>query len=145
MRIISAPSCPPASTRLEIRVPGADVQPHFALSAIFLLGLRGISKKIALPSPPIAQQQAEGAGAQIKRLPASLESATAAMMREGSAAREVFGDAFVDHFGGTREHEVRVWNEAVTNWECECTRLAAIFTKLIFRLSGKIFGASLKY
>jgi len=119
VRIISPPSCSPTSTRLEIRVPGADVQPHFALSAIFLLGLRGISKKIALPYPPVAQQQTEGAKAQVKRLPVSLESATASMMREGSLAREILGDAFVDHFGGTREHEVKVWNEAVTNWELE--------------------------
>jgi glutamine synthetase len=40
-------------------------------------------------------------------------------MREGSVAREVFGDDFVEHFGGTREHEVKMWNQAVTTWECE--------------------------
>lgn len=50
-------------------------------------------------------------------LPQSLEAATARMMRQGSVAREVFGDDFVDHFGGTREHEVGLWNSAVTNWE----------------------------
>lgn len=129
MRIISPPSCPSTSTRLEIRVPGADVQPHFALSAIFLLGLRGIRKKIALPYPPVAQQQTEGAKAQVKRLPVSLESATAAMMREGSLAREILGDAFVDHFGGTREHEVRVWNAAVTNWERESSGCPSMLTQ----------------
>ena len=37
-------------------------------------------------------------------------------MRKDSVAREVFGDEFVDHFGGTREHEVRLWEEAVTDW-----------------------------
>jgi glutamine synthetase len=37
-------------------------------------------------------------------------------MREGSVAREVFGDEFVDHFGGTREHEVQLWEDAVTDW-----------------------------
>jgi glutamine synthetase len=50
-------------------------------------------------------------------LPRSLEAATIRMMRQGSVAREVFGDEFVEHFGGTREHEVGVWNSAVTNWE----------------------------
>jgi glutamine synthetase len=52
-------------------------------------------------------------------LPTSLESATIRMMRSDSIAREpeVFGDAFVDHYGGTREHEVKLWNQAVTNWE----------------------------
>ena len=50
-------------------------------------------------------------------MPQSLEAATIRMMRPGSVAREVFGDDFVEHFGGTREHEVGLWNSAVTNWE----------------------------
>ena len=52
-------------------------------------------------------------------LPTSLESATIRMMRPDSIAREpeVFGNDFVDHYGGTREHEVRLWNQAITNWE----------------------------
>jgi hypothetical protein len=56
---------------------------------------------------------------QVKMLPTSLEAATARMMAAESVAREagVFGHAFVDHFGGTREHEVKLWNEAVTDWE----------------------------
>jgi glutamine synthetase len=40
-------------------------------------------------------------------------------MRPDSIAREVFGNEFVDHFGGTREHEIKLWNEAVTSWEGE--------------------------
>lgn len=60
---------------------------------------------------------------QIKTLPRSLEEATLQMMRPDSIAREpeIFGNEFVDHFGGTRLHEVKVWNEAVTNWEGEFT------------------------
>lgn len=56
---------------------------------------------------------------QVQMLPQSLESATERMMRPDSIAREdsVFGQDFVEHFGGTRRHEVRLWNEAVTNWE----------------------------
>jgi hypothetical protein len=46
------------------------------------------------------------------------------MMRPDSIAREVFGDDFVDHFGATREHEVRLWNAAVTNWEGKCWQLS---------------------
>src|SRR5215475_4202360 len=45
IRIISPPSVPPSATRLEIRIPGADMNPYFAISALFLLGLRGIQKK----------------------------------------------------------------------------------------------------
>ena len=50
-------------------------------------------------------------------LPTSLPAAAEQMMKPGSIAREVFGDDFVDHYGGTREHEVSVWNKAVTDWE----------------------------
>ena len=31
------------------------MNPYFALSAIFALGLRGIEKKLKLPGPPISQ------------------------------------------------------------------------------------------
>ena len=53
----------------------------------------------------------------VKMLPTSLPAATEQMMKPGSIAREVFGNDFVDHYGGTREHEVGVWNRAVTDWE----------------------------
>ncbi|KAF8197521.1 hypothetical protein BJ912DRAFT_1020835 [Pholiota molesta] len=103
-----------------LRIPGADMNPYFTLSAIFSLGLRGINKKLALPGPPISHFKPEDrSNGKIKLLPTSLESATARMMRPDSIAREpeVFGNDFVDHYGGTREHEVKLWNEAVTNWE----------------------------
>ncbi|KAG6817787.1 hypothetical protein H0H87_003195 [Tephrocybe sp. NHM501043] len=122
IRIIAPPSVPPVATRLEVRVPGADMNPYFALSAIFLLGLRGIEKKLALPCEPIGLLTAEDkASGKIKMLPTSLEAATQRMMRPESIAREpnMFGNDFVEHYGGTREHEVRLWNQAVTNWEVE--------------------------
>ncbi len=55
VRIISPPSVPPSATRMEVRVPGADMNPYFAMSAIFALGLRGIEKKLPLPGPPVSQ------------------------------------------------------------------------------------------
>jgi glutamine synthetase len=112
------------------------MNPYYALSAVFLLGLRGIEKKLKLQTPPISHFSPEDRKsgkvwmtlsgvlimilfAQVKMLPISLESATARMMRPESIAREsgMLGDVFVEHFGGTREHEVKLWNEAVTNWE----------------------------
>ncbi|KAF9265578.1 glutamine synthetase/guanido kinase [Marasmius fiardii PR-910] len=122
IRIISPPSVPPAATRLEIRIPGADMNPYFALSAVFLLGLRGINKKLQLTTRPMSQLSPEDRkNGTVKMLPTSLEAATARMMRAESVAREkhMFGDVFVEHFGGTREHEVKLWNEAVTDWEVE--------------------------
>ncbi|CAE6535874.1 unnamed protein product [Rhizoctonia solani] len=117
IRIISPPSVPPSATRLEIRVPGADMQPHLALASIFRLGLRGIEKKIQLPGPPISVLQRENKAP--IRLAMSLEEGTKKLMAKNSIAREVLGDDFVNHYGGTRSHEVKLWNEAVTNWEVE--------------------------
>ncbi|RPD66415.1 glutamine synthetase/guanido kinase [Lentinus tigrinus ALCF2SS1-7] len=122
IRIISPPSVPPSATRMEIRVPGADMNPYFALSAIFALGFRGIEKKLVLPGPPVSQlTQGDKKAGKVKMLPQSLEAATERMMRPESIAREeaVFGNDFVEHYGGTRQHEVKLWNEAVTNWEVE--------------------------
>ncbi|KAG2361971.1 glutamine synthetase guanido kinase [Suillus spraguei] len=119
VRIISPPSVPPSATRFEVRVPGADMNPYFALSAIFQLGMRGIAKQLKLTTPPISTHQSYPAGKEVVLLPSSLEDATNVMMRPDSIAREVFGDDFVNHFGATREHEVRLWNTAVTNWEVE--------------------------
>jgi hypothetical protein len=65
IRIISPPSVPPAATRLEIRVPGADMNPYFALSAVFALGLRGIKKQIKLPCPPITHSLEEKKNGQV--------------------------------------------------------------------------------
>jgi glutamine synthetase len=93
------------------------MQPHFALASIFRLGLRGIEKKIQLPGPPISVLQRENKAP--VRLAASLEEGTKRLMAENSVAREALGDDFVEHYGGTRSHEVKLWNEAVTNWEGE--------------------------
>ena len=128
IRVITPPSCAPSATRLEVRVPGADMNPYFALSAIFLLGLRGVRAQLPLTLPPVAVMRAReqeareglgtgtGTGGAVK-LARSLEEATRLFGREGSVAREVFGDEFVEHYKGTREHEVKLWNESVTNWE----------------------------
>jgi glutamine synthetase len=91
------------------------MNPHFAFSAIFALGLRGIEKKLALPYGPIGSPGVTRET--LIKLPTSLESATAAFKREDSLAREVMGDYFVDHFAGTREHELEVFRRAVTDWE----------------------------
>ena len=91
------------------------MNPHFAFSAIFALGLRGIANKSKLPYGPI---NSPGVTREtLIKLPTSLESATAQFKSEKSLAREVMGDYFVDHFAGTREHELEVFRRAVTDWE----------------------------
>jgi len=117
IRLITPPSCGPKATRFEVRVPGADANPHMVLAAILALGWRGVEKKLEIGVPPLGKGEEVGsAGDSGLRLAKSLKEANARFTRKESVAREVFGDEFVDHFGGTREHEIRLWDEAVTDW-----------------------------
>lgn len=114
IRLISPQEPNSKSTRFEIRTPGADVHSHYAMAAVFALGLRGINKKLPLTIEPMKKNPSEG---NYERLPRSLSDATARFMAKDSLAREVLGDDFVDHFGATRLEEVALWNDAVTDWE----------------------------
>ncbi|OCK84738.1 glutamine synthetase/guanido kinase [Lepidopterella palustris CBS 459.81] len=118
IRLISPPTSSPKATRFEIRVPGADTNPHFVLASILALGWRGVEKKMEISIPPLGKgDDVGGAADKGVRLAKSLKEATEIFMRKDGVAREVFGDEFVDHFGGTRQHEIRLWDEAVTDWE----------------------------
>ena len=109
------------STRLEVRVCGADANPYLALSASLASGLYGIKHKLELPPQTKGnaydEEKKEGA-VNLGNLPRNLWEATKAM-KESKAARELFGDVFVDHFTATREWEWRQFQNAVTNWETE--------------------------
>ncbi|KAH7137487.1 hypothetical protein B0J13DRAFT_609512 [Dactylonectria estremocensis] len=114
LRLVSQPTCKPSATRFEIRIPGADLHPHYALSAIFRAGWRGVQQKIAINLAPAAQQADRH---KAERLPNTLLKALERFEAKGSVAREIMGDEFVDAFAVSRHHELRVWREAVTDWE----------------------------
>ncbi|KAI6089616.1 putative glutamine synthetase [Hypoxylon rubiginosum] len=118
VRLIAPPTSKPGATRFEVRVPGADANPYFVMSAVLALGWRGVEKKLEIPIPPLGKGQDLGSSSDKgARLARSLREATDKFMSKDSIAREVFGDDFVDHFGGTRQNEIRLWDEAVTDWE----------------------------
>jgi glutamine synthetase len=117
IRLIAPPTASPKATRFEVRVPGADANPFLVLAAILGMGWRGIEKKMEISIPPLGKGEDVGSAAdEGVRLAKSLKEATTTFMRKESVAREVFGNEFVEHFGGTREHEIRLWDEAVTDW-----------------------------
>ncbi|KAF2458356.1 glutamine synthetase-like protein [Lineolata rhizophorae] len=120
IRVIAPPTASPKATRFEMRVAGADANPHFVLAAVLAAGWRGVQKKLAVPVPPLGKgEDVGGEGDMGVRLAKTLKEANEKFMAKGSVARECFGDEFVEHFGGTREHEVRLWEEAVTDWEIQ--------------------------
>lgn len=114
IRLIAPPLCKPSATRFEVRVPGADLHPHYTLTALVAAGWRGAQKEIPLTTPPMS---ASGHGANpLEMLPKSLVKAVERFSARGSIAREILGDEFVDFFTASREHELGLWREAVTDW-----------------------------
>lgn len=102
------------STRIEVRVPGSDVNPYLAVAAVIAAGSRGVAERMPLTEPPV-----QGSGyvsSSAPRLPRNLKEATDALATS-SLARELFGSGFVDHFVATREWEWRQFQDAVTDWE----------------------------
>lgn len=117
VRLIAPPTCPAPSTRFEIRVPGADANPHYAIAAILGCGWRGVEKRLEIPCPPLGVDREIGEDSDTgTRLARTLKEATEKFMSIDSIARDVLGDDFVDHFGGTGEHEVKLFDQAVTDW-----------------------------
>ncbi|OAQ28581.1 glutamine synthetase-like protein [Linnemannia elongata AG-77] len=116
IRVIGPPQCDPKGTRLEMRVGGADINPHLAIAACLAAGLYGIKKRLEMPVGPTTVETGEGP-IRGERLPKSLRESAMKMLEKGSIAREVLGDEFVEHYGATRMNEHRLWETAVTSWE----------------------------
>lgn len=114
IRVIAPPVCKASATRFEVRVPGADMHPHYTLSALVAAGWRGVQRGIPLRVPPMSARSKTDP--QLELLPKSLDAALERFRAEGSIAREILDGKFVEFFAGTREHELRVWREAVTDW-----------------------------
>jgi glutamine synthetase len=103
-----------SSTRLETRVVGSDANPYLAMAACLAAGLYGVRKGLPLNVAPT-----KGSGYADKSngvLPRNLWEATQAM-KASPLARELFGEAFTDHFVRTREWEWRQFGRVVTDWE----------------------------
>jgi glutamine synthetase len=102
------------SMRIEMRVPGADVNPYLGMAASLASGLYGIKNNLKLET---RETKGNAYKSSVKKsIPVNLNEATLAM-KKSSIARELFGDGFTDHFIGTREWEWRQFSNQVTNWE----------------------------
>jgi glutamine synthetase len=105
------------STRVEYRVAAADANPYLALAAAVGAGLWGIENKIE-PGEPIKGNSYALKHPVKSQLPRTLMEA-AGRLKGSKPARNLFGDAFVDHYSATREWEEREFRKAITDWELE--------------------------
>ena len=101
-----------ASKRLELRLPGADVNPYLALSAIIAAGLHGMDKQ--LPLEPAFEGNAYESDK--PRVPETLQDARD-LWAGSEVAREAFGHDVVDHYLNYADVELAAFNRAVTDWE----------------------------
>jgi glutamine synthetase len=101
------------SCRVETRVVGSDVNPYLAMAACLASGLYGIKNKLKLQAPTKGNGYKETSHGV---LPSNLWNATQAM-KQSKIPKELFGNAFVDHFTATREWEWRQYSKVVTDWE----------------------------
>jgi glutamine synthetase len=100
------------SLRTENRVPGGDVNPYLAVSALIASGLHGIENE--LPLEPEFQGNAYASDK--PTVPTTL-GAAAALLNESKLARTAFGDEVVDHYLNAAKVELAAYDAAVTDWE----------------------------
>lgn len=112
LRVISGSA---KSQRIEYRIGAADANPYLALAAALGSGLYGIAQRWE-PDDPVIGNAYEQPHPASQALPRTLWDATQ-RFKQSQAARELFGDAFVDHFAATREWEDREFRKHVTDWE----------------------------
>jgi glutamine synthetase len=99
--------------RVENRVPGADVNPYLAISAMIAAGLHGIDEKLELE--PEYQGNAYVAEDR-PHLPTNLRDARD-LFAGSAVAREAFGQEVVDHYLNYARVEIDAYDAVVTDWE----------------------------
>ncbi|MFJ6678274.1 glutamine synthetase family protein [Microbacterium sp. NPDC091382] len=101
-----------SSLRVENRVPGGDVNPYLAISAIIAGGLHGIENELELPAPLTGNAY----DSDVDHLPTTLREA-ADLFERSEIARAAFGDEVVAHYLHQARVEVLAYDAAVTDWE----------------------------
>ncbi|HKT74540.1 MAG TPA: hypothetical protein VJQ47_16750 [Steroidobacteraceae bacterium] len=112
LRVISGSA---KSQRVEYRVAAADANPYIILAAAAGSGLWGIENRVE-PEPMVEGNAYDRKGPPSLALPRTLWEA-AQRLKESSAARDWFGNEFVDHYVASREWEEREFRRHVTDWE----------------------------
>jgi len=105
----------PEATRVEFRVPSADTNPYLSLALCLGAGLYGIRNEIE-PSHGSSENFYATPPAPDASFPSDLGQA-ADRLNESAAAREIFGDDFIDSFVTARRFEFEEYRKQVSEWE----------------------------
>jgi glutamine synthetase len=100
------------STRLENRLPGADVNPYLALAAMIAAGLHGVDNELPLEEP----FEGNAYESDKPHVPRTMYAARD-LFAESDVAREAFGPEVVDHYLNRARIELEAFEAAVTDWE----------------------------
>jgi glutamine synthetase len=114
LRVISGSE---QSQRVEFRIGSADANPYLVAAATLGAGLLGIEEKLSLGDRVTGNAyEVQDDLPESAQLPANLRDANRDFI-DSLAARELFGDAFVDHFAASRDWEVREHERHVSDWQ----------------------------
>jgi glutamine synthetase len=102
-----------AGRRVECRVPGADVNPYLAISALIAAGLHGVDAGLEL-EPALEGNAYEATDR--PQVPSTLRDARD-LFAQSAIAREAFGQEVVDHYLNNARVELEAFDAAVTDWE----------------------------
>ena len=100
------------SLRVENRIPGGDVNPYLAISAMISAGLHGIENELPL------EDEFSGNAYETDKphVPTSLREARE-LFAGSDAAREAFGEEVHAHYLNMAQVEIQAFDAAVTDWE----------------------------
>jgi glutamine synthetase len=100
------------SLRIENRVPGGDVNPYLAVSALIAAGLHGIENSLPLEEPYTSNAYATNS----PQVASTLRDAATDWSNSALAA-EAFGKDVVAHYANLARVELDAFDRAVTDWE----------------------------
>lgn len=100
------------SLRVESRVPGGDVNPYLAISAMISAGIHGVENELPLE----AELSGSAYGSNKPHVPKNLYEAKE-LFEKSEVAREAFGEEVVAHYSNMARVEIEAFEAAVTDWE----------------------------
>lgn len=110
---LRVPVSPPAATRIENRLAGADANPYLAIAASLACGYLGMLGQLE-PRPPMLGSAWSGGN----KLPDDVGPALDDL-RDCQALADVLGERFVNSYLAVKRAEHRAYFQVISSWERE--------------------------